>query len=157
MRKEPSGWIFSNALQFYSLAKPALEDSNKLQENVMAVICNLALCVELLLKCSDSGVKASPVQPGSLIGDAEIYSNTWGHDLEKIFNELDPIVSKKLETLFKKETATDLKPLLKTCKNYFIHARYAHEPNSGHCYEISSIQKLAEGLIASIKDWHSIK
>ena len=155
MHREPSGRIFSNALQFYSLAKPALENSNKLQENIMAVICNLALCVELLLKCSDSGVKVSPSQSGGPLGDAEIYSNAWGHDLEKIFNALDPSISRKLEILFKKETTADLKPLLKTCKDYFIHARYAHEPESGHCYEVTSIQNLAEGLIASIKNWRS--
>lgn len=155
MHREPSGRIFSNAIQFYSLAKLALDDNDKLQQNTFAVICNLALCVELLLKCSDSGVKVSPSQSGGLIGAAEIYSNGWGHDLEKIFNNLNPNTSKKLEVLFKKETETELRPLLKTCKDYFIHARYAHEPQSGHSYEITSIKNLAEGLISSIKNWHS--
>ena len=155
MTKEPSHHIFASALQFYALAKPALDDDIKLQENVMAVVCNLALCIELLLKCSDSGVKTFPAQPGGLIGDAEIYSNVRGHDLEKIFSNLDTGITNKLEMLFKNATGKELKPLLARCKDYFVHARYSYEPQSGHCYHVSEIQELAEGLITSIHNWYS--
>jgi len=155
MYKAPSGWIFSSALEFYALAKPALENPEKLQEQSMAVVCNLALCVELLLKCSDFGVKTSPVQPGGLIGDAEIYSKVYGHDLEKIFKNIDPSIAQKLEILFKKSVGRDLKPLLSECKDYFVNARYSYESNSRSSYKIGSIQILAEGLIESINCWHS--
>ncbi len=153
--KEPSHHIFASALQFYALAKPALDDDIKLQENVMAVVCNLALCIELLLKCSDSGVKAFPALAGELIGDAEIYSNVRGHNLEKIFSNLDADIANRLEVLFKSATGKDIKPLLAQCKDYFVHARYSYEPQSGHCYYVSEIQELAEGLITSIRNWYS--
>lgn len=155
MHKEPSGWIFSNALQFYELARPTLESPEKLQDQSIAVVCNLALCVELLLKCCDSGVKASPVQPGGLIGDAEIYSNVRGHDFEKIFNNLDPDIANKIATLFSRSAGREIRPLINECKDYFINSRYSYEPNSNPSYNISSIQRLAEGLIDSIKNWHS--
>src|SRR5476649_2040395 len=58
MPKEPSGRIYRNALEFYHLAAPAFDDNAILIASPHAVVCNLALCIELLLKCSDSGVKA---------------------------------------------------------------------------------------------------
>ena len=155
MIKEPSGRIFSNALQFYNLAKPALDDDAILNKTVMAVVCNLALCVELLLKCADAGVKKSLLSPGGLVSDAEIFSNAWGHDLEKVFNALDPDAQSKLENGFNKCTGLNLRQQLAVCKDYFVHARYAHEPKSGHPYNVTAIKDLAEGLKAAIETWHS--
>lgn len=155
MTKEPSGRIFSNALQFYNLAKPSLDDGDLLQKNVMAVVCNLALCVELLLKCTDSGVKKYPPSPDGLISDAEIFSNAWGHDLEKLYNGLDQDIKTKLEKKFHEATGLDLLKNLAECKDYFIHSRYSHEPSSGHPFNISAIQALAEGLKAAIENWRN--
>ena len=119
--------IFSiYAIQFHSFAKQALEEPDKLQANVMAVVCNLALCVEFLLKCCDSDVKNSPSQPVGPLGNAEIYSNVWGHNLEKIFSTLDPKIAIKLDTLFKEATGIELKPLIEECKNYFIHGTHTN-------------------------------
>lgn len=153
MRKEPSARIFSNALQFYELTKPAYDNPATLQKTLMAVICNFALSIELLLKSCDAGVKKSQHQPGTLLTDAEIYSNSWGHDLEKIFDRFDSEIKSKVEYLYKETTGKDLRPLLSKYKDYFIHARYAHEPKSGHSYDVSGIHDLAEGLIATIRKW----
>lgn len=154
MPRETSAWIFSNAKQFYSLAKIALEDDSLLEKNVMAIICNLTLCVELLLKSTDEGVKTSKHQRGGLLGNAEIFSNAWGHDLEKIFSNLAPEIRARISQSFKEITNQEINSLLSTCKHYFVHARYSHEPAALHTYNITAIQTLAEGLIKSIESWH---
>lgn len=142
-------------MQFYEIALPAYEDSALLSKTSMSLVCNFALAVELLLKSCDAGVKKGLQTPGALLlTDAEIYSNVWGHDLEKIFDNLDSAIRSKIETLFSQTTGQDLRPLLTKYKDYFIHARYAHEPNSGHSYDISGIKDLAANLIEAIKKWN---
>ena len=155
MDREPSGHIFRNAVQFFELARPAYDDRDVLNKTCMAVVCNLALSVELLLKSCDAGVKTNNHSPGQPLTDAEIYSNAWGHDLEKIYDSLDASIKTKVTRLFHETTNQDLRPILSKYKDYFIHARYSHEPRSGHSYDVSGIKNLAEDLIVSIKKWHS--
>lgn len=154
MHREPSAHIFRNAMQFYEIALPACEDSALLSKTSMSIVCNFALAVELLLKSCDAGVKKGVQTPGAPPLDAEIYSNAWGHDLEKIFDDLDSSIRRKIEILFFQTSGQDLRPLLATYKDYFIHARYAHEPRAGHSYDISGIKDLAANLIEAIKKWN---
>jgi hypothetical protein len=154
VRTGPSFKIYSSAKQFYNLAKPALDDHEILRYNVMAVICNLALCVELLLKSADSKVRKYPGIGGAPLGWDEVSSNAWGHDLGKIFDGLDLKIRGRLESSFGDVTGLDLSKSVRDCKDYFIHARYAYEPASEHSYDVTTIQALAEGLIKVIGDWH---
>lgn len=156
MRKEPSGRIYRNALEFYKLAAPAFEDETILVASPNAVVCNLALCVELLLKCSDSEVRVPPHKVGELLANAEIFSNLkgGGHDLAKMFDRMNIEIAIQLSTLYLECTGENLRAALTECKDYFIHARYAYELKSAHSYKISSIKRLADGLIAALlKGW----
>jgi hypothetical protein len=117
---------------------------------------SLHLCVELLLKCSESGVKVPLHQEGELLANAEIFSNlkVGGHDLEKMFNKIDKEISGQLCVLYHECTGGDLQVELTKCKDYFVHARYAYELDSAHAYNVSAIKQLADGLIkALLKGW----
>lgn len=156
MRKEPSGHIYRHAMEFYNLAAPAFDNNAVLVASPMAVTCNLALCVELLLKCADAGVKVSAHNEGELLANAEIYSNLkgGGHNLKKMFERMDQAIADKLIALYLDVTGEDLTAALTKCKDYFVHARYAYEPNSMHHYSPTDIKKLADGLNAALwKGW----
>ncbi len=150
----PSDRIYRNALEFYYLAKPAFEDNAILLASPNAVVCNLALCVELLLKCSDSRVIVPPHKDGDPLGNADIFTNLRGHDLAKIFGQMNAGTAAKLCALYQECTGESLKDALTSCKDYFVHARYPYEPDHAHPYTISSIRNLAEGLIEALqKGW----
>lgn len=68
-------------MKHYNLSAPAYFDNALLLSTDTAVVANMAFCVELLLKCSDSYVKKGESALGGLIPQAEIGSNVWGHDL----------------------------------------------------------------------------
>lgn len=156
MRKEPSGHIYRNAMEFYNLAAPAFEDNTILIASPMAIVCNLALCVELLLKCADAGVNAPPHKEGEVLANTEIYSNLKGgsHDLVKMFERMDTDIAERLSALYLESIGEDLKASLTKCKDYFVHARYAYELSSAHTYSPSIIKRLADGLNAALlKGW----
>lgn len=156
MRKEPSAHIYRHAMEFYNLAAPAFENNAVLIASPMAVTCNLALCVELLLKCADAGVDVPPHKEGELLANAYPYSNLkgGGHDLKKMFERMDPVIAGKLTALYLEVTGEDLAASLTKCKDYFVHARYAYEPGSAHTYSPSAIKNLADGLSAALmKGW----
>lgn len=156
MRKEPSAHIYRHAMEFYNLAAPAFENNAVLAASPMAVTCNLALCVELLLKCADAGVDVPPHKEDELLANAYVYSNLkgGGHDLKRMFDRMDADIADKLTALYLDVTGDDLPSALTKCKDYFIHARYAYERESAHSYSPSEIKKLADGLSAALmKGW----
>lgn len=152
MSTHQSGHIYRSAKSFYALALPAFNDNKILAANVMAVVANLALCVELLLKSTDAKVVKSQQVKNGPLSNAEIKSNVRvrGHDLRSIFDALDSSIQAILIQKFEEETHQSLLPLLDKCKDYFIHARYSYELKSSHSYDISAIKLLADGLDAAI-------
>lgn len=150
MSTHQSGHIYRSAKCFYALALPAFNDDSILSANVMAVVANLALCVELLLKSTDAKVIKTKQVKNGLLSNAEIKSNVYGHDLRSIFDSLDSSIQAILIEKFEEETNQSLLPLLDKCKDYFIHARYSYELKSSHSYDISAIKLLADGLDAAI-------
>lgn len=145
-----SKWIYESAKSYYALAEPAFHDNSILAPNVMAVVSNLALCVELLLKACDSKVTKSSQGADGLLGNAEISSNVWGHDLVQLFDKLDPEVQAVLESLFEEDRHQPLRPLLEKCKDYFTHARYFYEAKHAHTFSPSDIRTLAQGIEAAM-------
>jgi hypothetical protein len=160
MTKSPhqSARIYECAMAHYRLAAPAFEDDRILVPNVMAVVVNLALCVELLLKASDAKVTPSPRVANGPLGDAKVKSKISGHDLSVMFEKISPEVQHVLKTLFEEETNKPLLPLLNKCKDYFIHARYYYEPEHHHAFDVGGIKMLADGLnIAMLKGWGRVE
>jgi hypothetical protein len=144
-----SGHIYRIALGHYRLAEPAYYDDALLESASMAVVANMAFCVELLLKCSDSNVKQGESQPCGMIAAATIGSNVWGHDLALVFDKLDPTISSRLATLFEEETGKLIRPLLLKCKDYFESARYSFSSKT-KSYDVTGIKLLADGLIVAL-------
>jgi hypothetical protein len=149
--KQPqqSFYIYSCALGHYNLAAPAYYDDALLISANMAVVANMAFCVELLLKCSDSKVTQSERHPDGPIAPATIGSNAWGHDLIVVFDKLDTTVSSHLAELFEQETGQPIRPLLLKCKDYFQSARY-YFSSKQPSYDVSGIKLLADGLIMAL-------
>lgn len=150
MSTHQSGYIYRSAKCFYALALPAFNDDRILSENSMAVIANLALCVELLLKSTDAKVIHANQVKNRLLSNAEIKSNVRGHNLRELFDDLDSSIQACLIQKFEEETHQSLLPLLDKCKDYFVHARYSYESTSQHPYDISAIKLLADGLDSAI-------
>ncbi|MFZ6727683.1 hypothetical protein ACO0K2_19540 [Undibacterium sp. MH2W] len=143
--------IYDSARSYLALAEPAFHDDSILVPNVMAVVANLALCVELLLKACDAKVtKPNQSNNEQVLVNGEISSNVWGHDLVQIFSKLNPEVQETLVLLFESETNQQLRPLLEKCKDYFTHARYFYESKHAHIFSPSDIRILAHGINAAI-------
>ena len=146
--REAGERIRRNALEFYELAMSSFASG----ENSMAVVCNFALSVELLLKSLDAKLLGSG-SPSTGFQDAWTESNLWGHDLLKLFNDMDSTKGQSLATEYETQTGRNLPAELDQCKDYFIKARYAHEPSSGQVYEISMIKNISEGIQSVISAW----
>ena len=146
---QQSAHIYRAAMGHYNLAAPAYNDNALLESSVMAVVANMAFCVELLLKCSDSYVKKGPSVPDGLISPAEIGSNVWGHDLLSVFEKLNADVRTRLEMLFEQEMGKPIRPLLTKCRGYFEAARYSYN-SAIRSYDVSAIKDLADGLIMAL-------
>lgn len=141
-------------MAYHRLAVIALEEDSILVAAPMAIVANLALCVELLLKATDAKVNLSPIGRNGPLGPASIGSNVWGHDLADIFSKMDPELQTILAQLFEEGTGKPLRPLLEKCKDYFTHARYYYESKHHHAFDISGIRLLADGLSAALwKGW----
>lgn len=146
---QQSGQIYRCALGHYNLAAPAYYDNALLESASMAIVANMAFCVELLLKCSDSYVKPGARQPNGLIAPATIGSNAWGHDLIAVFDDLNPAVSSHLAALFEEETGKPIRPILLKCKDYFNSARYSFSSKIP-IFDVTGIKLLADGLIVAL-------
>lgn len=144
-----SGHIYRCALGHYKLAEPAYHDNALLESAVMAVVANMAFCVELLLKCSDSYVEKGERQADGPIPPAKIGSNVWGHDLLDLFDKLDPTVSSRLEALFEEETGRSIRPLLLRFRDYFASTRYSFSSKID-VIDVAGIKLLADGLIIAL-------
>lgn len=161
LKQGPSNYIYLNAMGFYRLAAPAFDDNALLEQAPMAVVANLALCVELLLKCSDAGVRTQPKTPSEkseeqLIPNAFVFTNAKasGHALDSVFDKISQPIREKLEQLYLDATNHCLREDLIKCRDYFVHARYAYEQTHAHPYDISAIKRLADGLNqALLKGW----
>jgi hypothetical protein len=136
-------------MKHYNLAAPAYFDNALLISADTAVVANMAFCVELLLKCSDSYVKKGESVAGGVIPQAEIGSNVWGHDLVKVFEGLNSDVSSRLASLFEEEAGKPIHPLLTKCRGYFESARYAYSGKTP-AWDVSAIKALADGLIVAL-------
>lgn len=146
---QQSAHIYRAAMGHYNLAAPAYKDDELLNSAVMAVVANMAFCVELLLKCSDSYVKKGSSVPGVVIAPATIGSNAWGHDLVKVFDSLNSNVSTDLAVLFEQEMGKPIHPLLEKCRGYFEAARYSFSSKI-MSYDVSAVKELADGLIKTL-------
>lgn len=154
MATHQSARIYQAAKSFYEVAKPAFDDDQFLIKNICAVIANLALSVELLLKSADAKVTTSPHQENRPLSPASIGSNVRGHNLELLLDNMDQDIATQLQHHFHHATGQELRPLLLKCKDYFIHARYSYEESSQHFFDVSAVRTLAEGLDAAlIKGW----
>lgn len=145
--REPGEIIRRNAVDFYELAMSSYGAGKP-----MAVICNLALSVELLLKSLDATLIGSG-DPEIGFRDAESKSNIWGHSLSELLDKMDSGKKQRLVQDYKIQTGQDLEALLIKCKDYFVHARYAYESSSGHLYDMSAIKDVSEGIQSVIKAW----
>ena len=73
--------IYQSAMAYHRLAVIAMEDDSILETGPMAIVANLALCVELLLKATDAKVTRSPIGQDGPMGQASIGSKVWGMTL----------------------------------------------------------------------------
>lgn len=156
MDKGPSNYIYLNARGFYEIAALAYGTPAILELSSMAIVANFAMCVELLLKCSDAGIQVPPYTKGELLSNAYPHTNIRirGHALDEMFDKIKSATRERLEELYQQETTHDLRTDLIKCKDYFQHARYAYERGHAHSYDIGAIKRLADGLSAALlRDW----
>lgn len=155
MRTEPSGHIWRSAQQFFEAAEHIWNDNNiDLNEYVYPLIVNYAFSCELSLKASESKVKFSEVSPDGHLSAINTESSVRGHDLHVIFTNLKPESQRMLKSYFVEVTGNELVPQLQKCAKYFENGRYGYEQAEG-TYDISSVRKLAKGLLNALLAYSS--
>jgi len=151
---EPSNHIFINAKQYLNLARYCHDDGN-LDDVSIAAVSNYAFSVELMLKCLDTTTIPSLSVNNGVLSQAYTESNSWGHDLRKIFDNLPDEARAKLASKYKSVLGQEITLLLDKCKDYFVLSRYYHDPKSQISYDISGVRKLAEGIEFSLATWYA--
>lgn len=159
MRKEPSGHMYMHAQQFFRIAEHAFEEDYFIGAAPYAITANYAFCVEILLKACDPRLEYLSPEPEDdanpgLVRAAIYCSNISGHDLVKIFKELDQEMSAKVNRLFMEQTGEELLPLLEGCRHYFIQARYPYDKGNRISFDLGKVRLLASGLMNGLLNWN---
>lgn len=128
------------ANHFLAIAQTSSKTTDSLLAgNIYPCMVNAAFACELLLKAIQA------TKPG-------IQTFPKGHDLKKLFNDLEAHDRDKIDLLFKQKGVTPLEELLKESASAFVEWRYAYERQaSGHPYDLINFGEVLNQYIQSIR------
>ncbi|MDB4793222.1 hypothetical protein OAG75_01120 [bacterium] len=133
----------------FSDAADALFDSDS-QKFVYPILMNYAFACELALKACSVQTRYNCEPPGiGLIPSASFKPTSYGHDLEKLFDQLSPDTRGSVSNEYKYITSEELCSQLALFKDYFVDVRYSFEQKS-QTYDLSGLRRLANGLVAAV-------
>lgn len=150
LHKQYSHHIFLAGEQYFNMVKAS---KGGWEDCPNAFASNCAFSIEQYLKslCSKE-YKNKTHKEGTLLSQSEIGSDAWGHNLYKIFLNIEVKTQNFLMERYEELSNRSLKKDLKKYSNYFVSNRYPYEIANRKCVDLSGIYDCAAVIRVTIKD-----